>query len=382
MIASLRIEEFRCFKELSIKGLSRINLIGGKNNVGKTAFLEALFLLEGLPDLHSIERLSIFRGLGTTVQSGGQTFSAAFEQTYSPNYLVSLIEQSWRWIFPHFDPSRPVIIESDQRKVTVRLLSDSSSIQEYISGHQGNMKPVMMTLDPVLGQRIQSSYAPTHLLVVDIQKPGFAESYGAYIQNNVPVFQPYSTFSGTVTWFFLARNIFNLAEDADRFGKLVVTKNKEKVIRILKNIEPRLVDLEIVPLLGSSVLHADIGEKNLIPLPLLGDGMMRVANLANLIASNPGCRILFDEFENGLHHSVLKKLWKDIGQVALDFDVQLFATTHSWECAQAAHDAFAEGENEAIFSYFRLEQKNESHRLLRYEPEVLASSLEQNLEIR
>lgn len=35
---------FRCFHELTLNNLELINLIAGKNNVGKTAFLEAMFL--------------------------------------------------------------------------------------------------------------------------------------------------------------------------------------------------------------------------------------------------------------------------------------------------------------------------------------------------
>jgi ABC-type lipoprotein export system ATPase subunit len=45
MYKSLRIQNFRGFQDFEIGPLARINLIGGKNNVGKTALLEAIFLL-------------------------------------------------------------------------------------------------------------------------------------------------------------------------------------------------------------------------------------------------------------------------------------------------------------------------------------------------
>jgi len=41
---SLRIQNFRTFKDLTIDRLGRVNLIVGKNNVGKTALLEALWV--------------------------------------------------------------------------------------------------------------------------------------------------------------------------------------------------------------------------------------------------------------------------------------------------------------------------------------------------
>lgn len=44
ILDSLKIENFRAFRHLEIKRLARVNLIVGKNNVGKTSLLEALHL--------------------------------------------------------------------------------------------------------------------------------------------------------------------------------------------------------------------------------------------------------------------------------------------------------------------------------------------------
>ncbi|MGH9802007.1 MAG: AAA family ATPase, partial [Blastocatellia bacterium] len=43
MLSSLTIKNFRGFRELKIEPLARVNLIAGKNNVGKTGVLEALY---------------------------------------------------------------------------------------------------------------------------------------------------------------------------------------------------------------------------------------------------------------------------------------------------------------------------------------------------
>ena len=45
MLKSLRIRNYRVFKDLKVDGLQRINLIAGKNSSGKTSLLEAVFLL-------------------------------------------------------------------------------------------------------------------------------------------------------------------------------------------------------------------------------------------------------------------------------------------------------------------------------------------------
>ncbi len=41
MIQSFRVKNFRCFQDLTLKSLKRVNLIAGKNNVGKAALLKA-----------------------------------------------------------------------------------------------------------------------------------------------------------------------------------------------------------------------------------------------------------------------------------------------------------------------------------------------------
>ena len=63
MLTSLSIKNFRGIDQLTIKPLGRINLIAGKNGVGKTAVLESLWILSA-PDVPELTvRINNFRGL-------------------------------------------------------------------------------------------------------------------------------------------------------------------------------------------------------------------------------------------------------------------------------------------------------------------------------
>src|ERR1051325_9911511 len=63
MLRKLLIQNFRAFNRLSVSGLERINLIAGRNNSGKTAFLEAIHLLSHPSDCEITRIVNEQRGL-------------------------------------------------------------------------------------------------------------------------------------------------------------------------------------------------------------------------------------------------------------------------------------------------------------------------------
>jgi AAA15 family ATPase/GTPase len=69
-IKNIEIKNFKCFEDFNAEGFGRVNLIGGKNNVGKTAFIEACLVNvyaqnfnSFITSLHSIKfRREILKG--------------------------------------------------------------------------------------------------------------------------------------------------------------------------------------------------------------------------------------------------------------------------------------------------------------------------------
>jgi len=55
-IQDIHIKDFKCFTDFKAKGFARINLIGGKNNVGKTAFMEACYVNLNAQDIKGFVR--------------------------------------------------------------------------------------------------------------------------------------------------------------------------------------------------------------------------------------------------------------------------------------------------------------------------------------
>jgi AAA domain, putative AbiEii toxin, Type IV TA system len=182
-------------------------------------------------------------------------------------------------------------------------------------------------------------------------------------------------------FFHAARGRIPFAEEAERYGKLEIHAKQEVLTEVLQIIDPRLTRIATVVVGGVPILHGDIKIDRLMPLPLLGEGMGRLASLVLLIANAEHGVVLVDEIENGLHYSILTKVWTAIRGVAREFDTQVFATTHSLECINAAHEAFSHGD-EYDFRLYRLDRRDSTVDVTTYDKETLAAALEIGLEVR
>jgi len=72
-----------------------------------------------------------------------------------------------------------------------------------------------------------------------------------------------------------------------------------------------------------------------IPLRNLGDGMNRLFGIFLALVNAKDGMLLVDEIENGLHYSIQPDIWRLVFQVASQLNVQVFATTHSYDTIQA-----------------------------------------------
>jgi AAA15 family ATPase/GTPase len=129
------------------------------------------------------------------------------------------------------------------------------------------------------------------------------------------------------------------------------------------------------------MIHGDIGLNRLLPLPQMGDGMTRLAEIILAIGNAPNGIVLVDEIENGIHHSTMSNIWRTIDKASQLFNTQVFATTHSIECIKAAHNAFKE--NGAYdLKVHRLERTDAKVRALTYDKDELEAAFEIKLEVR
>ena len=170
----------------------------------------------------------------------------------------------------------------------------------------------------------------------------------------------------------------SLERDAVLLGRLRARKQDGRLTNALRTIEPRLRRVEDNSASAGPMIWGDIGLRELVPLPAMGEAMTQIARIVLAISSVPGGVVLVDEIENGIHHSILNKVWSALAETAQQFDAQVVATTHSFECLAAAHAALTDG-----LRFHRLGQATGgSSRCVTIETEDVEAALHHGLEVR
>ena len=118
-----------------------------------------------------------------------------------------------------------------------------------------------------------------------------------------------------------------------------------------------------------------------VPLKSLGDGAIRLFGVALALANSRNGFLLIDEAENGIHYSVQRDYWRMILQTAHKDNVQVVATTHSWDCIKGFARAATEFED-AEGVLVRLERDDDGMRAIEYSEKELRIAAEQGIEVR
>jgi hypothetical protein len=338
-----------------------LNLIAGKNNSGKTSFLEALFLHVGPnnPDLPL--RINAFRGI--------EVFPIEPEELWGPLFFNKHIERTIELTSINEKD------ELDTLKITLEeaeesLISPSAS-------------PTTTTAPPSTAAEPQMSLFPeTRELVLTYENgTGQTGISKAFISPQGEIKGRQSKLKHKFPGVFLpARKIF-FRTDADRFSKFDRKGETKQLLNTMKLLEPRLKRLAVLVTGGVPSINGDIGLKELVPLPMMGEGMVRLLSILLAIYDTTNGIVLIDEIENGLHYKAMPKVWEAIAIAARQAKAQIFATTHSWECAVAAHQALKVSKvYDLLFHRFNL--AGGEIKIATYDQNKLDTAISTGLEVR
>ena len=365
MFERMAIKNFRVFRELNVEKLGPINLFTGENNVGKTTLLEAMFLLSGAGNPEMAINANVLRGW---VNGNGVPAGAPL----------------WRELFAGLDIGKAITLAATHRSLGELLLEvEPGPPQELtsITPTNGNGNPPSATTNVPDERSLSFAFSRQGEQVAQ----GSIRLSGSGLKMSRPMVDV--PFPATI----LVSRSGSAQEDAGHLGRLRRKKRGDLLLEALRIVEPKLQSIEENSASGTPMIWGDLGLPELVPLPVMGEGMTRIARIVLAISSTPNGLVLVDEIETGLHHSVLEKFWRVVETAARQFDTQVFATTHSFECVQAAHQALADpagatGAGEAVcndaFCLHRLDLLDNEFRCITYSAEAIAGAIEHGLDVR
>ncbi|MEL7011141.1 MAG: AAA family ATPase [Cyanobacteria bacterium J06648_1] len=114
----------------------------------------------------------------------------------------------------------------------------------------------------------------------------------------------------------------------------------------------------------------------------LGEGMYRILAMAMSLVTSENGVLLVDEIETGLHYEAQTDMWRLILETAKELNVQVFATTHSWDCIAAYQEALSQVEDKSIGKLFRLDSKYGKLRAVEYDADDLDIAVRKGIEVR
>lgn len=335
MLGSLYIKNFRSLQDFHVHKLGRVNLIVGRNNSGKSSVLEALRIYAGNGNRVLLERLAADHGekIPNRYRDRAEPITESM-----PNEPFAFFESFFTGRkFPDDDSGDIFIGESlaDKNALAIKQSYVVESEETVTIDGETVTRTVRKRVSKTeLGSFPDESVSPA----LSVTKSGkvFLIQYDALMGRfrggiEIPVNHPCST---------VPTQFVNVEELAQEWDKVVLTEHEAVLRATLKIIAPDLEDIAFV----AQKTNRESGRVGMVklssinrPVPLnsMGDGVLRVLQLILKVFPAQGGMLLIDEFENGLHYSVQEKVWELLFDLAIGLNIQIFATTHSWDCIES-----------------------------------------------
>lgn len=346
MFENLKIEGYRGIAKTELSQFGRINLFFGKNNCGKSSILEALFLLTGPSNPTLPLLMNQIRGISKHTP---QTMALEFHQPAIHNNILIQSEGN------------------EARELTIQLVKRENS--------NVNLKDIV----PGETSSVTYSYGFSTIFRNRHSNKSFKSEVLINPENDTQAFQNIASDykENIIARFISSRLSFNI--DSSDYGQIIQNKEEEKIFDLMRIIEPRLIDIQLV---GNEFL-VNLGGETRLPINVMGDGFLKIFNLILDIHYSKNGILIVDELDNGIHYSVMPLLWKAIDEACTRLNVQLFASTHSLDLIKGLVSAFEDENNmHDIAAYKLIRRPDDEIASVRYSIGELSYSVNQNIEMR
>lgn len=351
-VKNISFENFKCFKELKYSGFKRVNLIGGKNNIGKTSFMEGLNLALSSNNVNQLY-LNINEIL---MRRRKETKYYELDFVYSNKDNLSIGYNKY---------NLEIHINSDYKK----FFNENKKLPNHYRIKIQNYLERGYKIFLELKVNKEKDYFST-IYTLDNREYFIARSRTKdmkLVGNNV---------------IFIPPSYIDENKIASYYGNIVNLNMESYIDECLKLFDKNIIKLKQLALESEKVI-LKLQIKNIeVPILLssLGGGINRyLAILCAIWASKDGY-LFIDEIENGIHYTNYSKLWEIIFLNSKEANCQVFATSHSKECINAFNKQ--NSSNEGLYLEFYRNKKTDLINIKGRDNKQLEYSLNNNGEFR
>lgn len=370
-IATLSIERFRAFRHLKIEGLGRVNLITGRNNTGKSSVLEAIRMLasDASPSV-------IYDILHLREEDPKEVEDSARPADAATLFALSSLFHG----FPEFSADlEPLVIAANGGQRPMRLTMAAGWVSEKPepdgSRRRILQQPGLFSEAEVLPALVVETSGVQRLLPLESLSRYYRRRLPAAVFQNEPqapcVFV--SPYGGAQT-----------ATLGPLWDKIALSDLEQDVVGALRIIEPGILAVSMVGGEGTRQPRTAIIRAKGAPRPVnlrsFGDGLNRLFGIVLSLVNAKDGLLLIDEFENGMHYSVQLDVWRALFRLARHLDVQIVATSHSWDAIEAFQKAASEDREAGVL--IRLSRKGEDIIPTLFSEDELAVATRDRIEVR
>lgn len=271
LLEYIDIKDFKCFKDFHAEGFKRVNLIGGKNNVGKTAFMEACYInIHGKDIKHLLFAIS-------NIKYMRENLNILKSKTYDLKEFIEIANN--------------LNLNSSLGK-TIFNIQDKDGVKEY--SFKLFKKSIKINVNDF-------SYDNNEIDNVD-----FIDNFGL---SNLEITNNYSSVQ---------------KKDKETYLNTILNK-----------FDKRIESFKVIDKKPQCKLNGFEKNNGYIELTELGDGARHLVSIVTDLFKCENGSIFIDEIDNGIHYTQLDDLWNIILQVSKEQNVQVFATTHSKEMIES-----------------------------------------------
>ena len=377
-LPNLVIENFRGIKKLAIPRLGRVTLLAGKNSVGKTTILEAVRgyaargryavlseILDGRGEVlvatdedgdsvQEIDWASLFYGRNTSLNDRISIGPMKTDDQLRVEMSPLTEEESTRLY-----RISPDLLPNERSRILKTVFRNNKTIAPWWIVSNG--EPATRTLSRVARSRFL--HRDYRMLNESEPPPGIScESLGPGLLNN---FDMARFWDGVALTEYEDKSVAAL--------RLIFGNDAEGVAMIGEENRSRLA--------GRRAIVKLKGIERPVPLRSLGDGALRLFGVALALANSRNGFLLLDEAENGIHYSLQSDYWRMVIRTAHENNVQVVATTHSWDCVRGFAQAATESE-EVEGMLIRLERTNGELHAIEFTEQELLKAANKGIEVR